>query len=197
MASLGDLISEQPTQAGMLGLLLFFAIARIVELVISKRTAAKAAARGAEVEPEPIFTVMVVLHTLPFALIPLEVLLLDRPFIPGLAIAAVVVLVIALVMRVWTLSTLGARWNVRIVKPDAIVTDGPYRFIRHPNYLVVILELLALPLVHSAWLTCGALTLLNALVLFFRIRAEERVLFSVPGYAEAMGKKARFVPLVL
>ena len=97
-------------------------------------------------------------------------------------------------LRVWTLRTLGAMWNVRIVEPAAVVVAGPYRFIRHPNYAIVVAELFVLPLAHSCWVTLIALSSLNALVLFFRIRAEERVLFALPGYAEKMGSKARFIP---
>jgi methyltransferase len=80
------------------------------------------------------------------------------------------------------------------VAPDAVVTTGPYAYVRHPNYAIVIVELFALPLVHGAWITCAACTALNAIVLASRIPAEERVLSAIPGYREAMGDKPRFVP---
>ena len=179
----------------LFGVLGFFAVARIAELVIAKQFAKRASDTGRDVEREPVFLWMVVLHTTPFVLIPLEVILLDRPFTLQLAVATLGILAVAFALRVWTLSTLGARWNVRIVRPDAIITSGPYAFIRHPNYAVVILELFALPLVHGAYLTCAFLTLGNALILMKRIPAEEKVLFEVPGYREAMGNKARFFPL--
>lgn len=168
--------------------------ARVAELLVAKRLTAGARARGAAPQREPIFVVMVALHTLPFVLAPLEVILFDRPFVPALFIACTVALVLLACGRVWTLRTLGSRWNVRIVQPDAVVVAGPYRFIRHPNYAIVIAELAVLPLVHSAWLTCIALSVLNAFVLWRRIPAEERVLFEVAGYREAMGPKARFIP---
>lgn len=167
---------------------------RLAELVVSKRHSEKAGARGERPQKELTFTFMVLLHTVPFWLAPLEVLALDRPFLPWLAALSVVALTFAAALRFWTLKTLGAAWNVRIVKPSAVVTDGPYRFIRHPNYLVVILELLFLPLFHTAWATALVLTVGNALVLWRRIPAEERVLFEVPGYREAMGAKGRFLP---
>lgn len=182
------------------GLTLFLVVlalmgaARVAELLVAKRLTAQARQRGEAPKREPIFVVMVVLHTLPFVLAPLEVILFERPFIPALFVACTGALVLLAIGRVWTLRTLGSRWNVRIVQPDAIVVAGPYRFIRHPNYAIVIAELFVLPLVHTAWLTCIVLSVLNAFVLWRRIPAEERVLFDVAGYREAMGPKARFIP---
>lgn len=180
--------------AMFLVVLALMAIARIAELRVARRATAVARARGEAPRREPIFVVMVVLHTLPFVLAPLEVIVLERPFVPALFLAGTVALVLLALARVWTLRTLGARWNVRIVKPDAVVVEGPYRFVRHPNYAIVIAELAVLPLVHTAWLTSLGLSALNAFVLWRRIPAEERVLFEVPGYQEAMGKKKRLLP---
>jgi methyltransferase len=177
-----------------LGLLVAMGAARIAELLVAKRLTAQARERGAAPKREPMFVVMVVLHTLPFVLAPLEVILFDPPFrlwLFGVCTAALVALGLA---RVWTLRTLGAMWNVRIVEPAAVVVAGPYRFIRHPNYAIVIAELFVLPLAHGCVLTCATLSLLNGVVLFSRIRAEEKVLFSLPGYAENMGNKKRFIP---
>ncbi len=168
--------------------------ARVAELLHARRLTRQARARGAQPQREPAFVAMVLLHTVPFWAAPLEVALLDRPFLPWLAVVATTLLGIAAVVRVWTLRTLGARWNVRIVAPDAIVTTGPYAFVRHPNYAVVVTELFALPLVHGAWITCAVCTIGNALVLLSRIPAEERVLFAQEGYAAAMGGKPRFLP---
>ena len=168
--------------------------ARIAELVVARRLTAQAATRGARPQREPIFVVMVVLHVLPFVLGPLEVAWLQRPFSTTSFAVSTAALAVLGLLRVWTLSTLGARWNVRIVQPDAVVVAGPYRFVRHPNYAIVIAELVFLPLAHGCWLTLVAVSALNAVVLFFRIRAEERVLFALPGYAEQMGPKKRFVP---
>ena len=105
-------------------------------------------------------------------------------------------LIAATVLRVWTLRTIGIAWNVRIVEPKAetVVTSGPYAYIRHPNYVAVILEIAALPLFHSAWIPVIGLTLLNALVLFFRIRTEVATLMAVPAWRAAMASRARFVP---
>lgn len=177
-----------------LAVLALMGAARVAELLVAKRLTAQAKGRGAAPKREPIFIVMVVLHTLPFVLAPLEVIVLERTFSPALFLASTSALALLALCRVWTLRTLGSRWNVRIVQPDTIIAHGPYRFIRHPNYAIVIAELFVLPLVHSAWLTCIVLSAMNAFVLSRRIPAEERVLFEVAGYREAMGPKARFIP---
>lgn len=189
-------MSPTPFQLVVLAVLAGFGALRIYELWVARRFATRAESeRGEEPKREPAFIAMVALHTGPFWAIPLEVFLLERPLVGWLTGASAGMLVLALGLRFWTLRTLGAMWNVRIVKPGHVVTDGPYRFLRHPNYLVVILELLFLPLFAGAWWSAIGLTLGNALVLAMRIPAEERVLDSVPGYREAMGHKPRFLPL--
>lgn len=185
----------EPGYAAFLGLLALVAAARVAELLVARRYTRAASARGERPRREPAFVLMVLLHTVPFWLAPLEVAWAERAFSVPLALVSTLVMALALVLRVWTLRTLGMRWNVRIVKPDAVVSAGPYAYIRHPNYLVVILELLALPLFHGAWVTALVVSAVNGVVLALRIPAEERVLFEVPGYAEAMGSKPRFVPL--
>ncbi len=167
---------------------------RLGELVVSVR---RMGDRPDAVVSEPaLFPMMAALHTgLVFA--PLaEVWLLDLPFLPLAAAASVLLWVAATVLRVWTLSTLGVAWNVRVVAPksDTVVTSGPYAWIRHPNYVAVILEIVALPLFHGAWLSLVGLTALNALVLFFRIRTEEAVLLQVPAWRDAMADRPRFIP---
>jgi methyltransferase len=80
--------------------------------------------------------------------------------------------------RLWVLRTLGPRWTTRIiVLPGApLVAGGPFRFVRHPNYLVVIGEIAVLPLVFGLWQLALIFSVLNAVVLWIRIRAEERAL---------------------
>ena len=175
-------------------LLALMGAARIAELLVARRLTQGAAARGARPQREPVFVVMVMLHALPFVLAPLEVIVRQPPFRAGLFVGCALALLLLAGLRVWTLRTLGAMWNVRIVEPAAVVVAGPYRFVRHPNYAIVIAELFVLPLAHSCFITLAILSSLNALVLFSRIRAEERVLFGLPGYAEKMGPKKRFIP---
>lgn len=177
-----------------IALLLFFIFLRVQELFVARRYAQNAAQRGEKPQREPMFVAMVILHTIPFWGAPIEVVLHNRAFSWPLAVVSCLFLAMAGVMRFWTLRTLGNSWNVRIVKPAHIVTEGPYQYIRHPNYAVVITELLFLPLVHSAWMTSLALTVINAWVLSRRIPAEEKVLFGLPEYSEKMGHKKRFLP---
>ncbi len=178
-------------------LMLGTGVMRLVELAISVRRI-QGKPEAAVSEPA-LFPLMALLHAgLVFA--PLaEVIGLGRPFVPALGAAAVATLVLATALRVWTLYTVRRAWNVRVVKPDAanIVTTGPYAFIRHPNYLVVILEIAALPLVHNAWLAAIGLSLLNGFVLFWRIRTEEAMLGTIPAWREAFAQRARLIPGLL
>jgi methyltransferase len=193
-AALGEGVDQRIFGSVYILMLVVMAMARIIELLVAKRLTARAATRGAAPKPEPVFVVMVVLHILPFVLGPAEYWW-RRPHIPGPLLAgSCAALLVLLGLRVWTLSTLGTRWNVRIVEPDAVVVAGPYRFIRHPNYAIVIAELFFMPLAGACFFTLVVVSTLNALVLFSRIRAEERVLFALPGYAEKMGPKKRFIP---
>ena len=102
----------------------------------------------------------------------------------------------SLLLRVWLWANLGRLWNVRIVNraDQPIVTHGPYRWVRHPNYLAVILEIAAVPLLLGAPWTALAGTVANGLILIPRIRREEAYLFSVPGYKAAFAAKKRFLP---
>jgi methyltransferase len=110
-----------------------------------------------------------------------EVAAFHRPFIPWLGWPMVAVVALSTVVRWWCVSVLGKHWNPRlIVIPGAsLVHRGPYRWLHHPNYTAVTVEVAALPLVHSAWLTAVVFSIANALVLNVRIRAENSAL----GYA--------------
>ena len=176
------------------GLLLATGMMRLVEIVVSVRRIRRRP--GALVREPWLFPLMALLHV---ALVfgPLvEVLRLERPVVPALAAAAGAVLILAVVLRVWTLKTIGRSWNVRVVvpAPGEIVTTGPYAWIRHPNYLVVILEVAALPLLHTAWISCLVLSSINAFVLFHRIRIEESQLERIEEWRRAMSGRPRLVP---
>jgi methyltransferase len=179
-----------------LGLLAAVGLCRLVELRISRRNQRALAARGAPPLREPLFGAMVALHTGVLFAAGLEVLLLDRPAIPALAIPALALVALANLLRVWVIATLGAHWNVRVVKsmPFGVVTGGPYRYVRHPNYVAVFVELLALPLVHGAYLTAAVGGALHVLILWRRISLEESVLMTDPEYRQAFAAKPRFLP---
>ena len=107
-----------------------------------------------------------------------------------------VVLVGATALRVWCIRSLGNAWNVRASVPADLepVTSGPYRYIRHPNYVAVILEFLAVPLVAGAWVSALLLSTWNGIVLYDRIRAEELALDRSAAYRRAFAGRARFIP---
>ncbi|WP_437736300.1 isoprenylcysteine carboxyl methyltransferase family protein [Sorangium sp. So ce1335] len=169
-------------------------IERLAELVISRRNARRAFARGGVEVGQRHFRVMALMHSAFLAACALEVVLLERPFPGLLGFASLAVALLAQGLRYWVITTLGEQWNVRIiVVPGATpVSGGPYRYLRHPNYAAVIAEMAALPLIHGAWLTALVFSALNALVLSVRIRAEEEALG--PSYAARMGGLPRLVP---
>ena len=155
---------------------------RIYELVVSKRNAAAAFARGGIEYGREHFPWMVALHTGFLLACIAEVVLLDRPFIPWLGWPMLAIALLSQVGRYWVIWALGEQWNTRvIVVPGAgrVERRGPYRFtwLPHPNYLIVAIEGVALPLVHSAWITALAFTVLNAVLLLgFRIPVEDKAL---------------------
>ena len=177
-----------------LGLLVLLGCERGAELVVARRNARRALAAGGVETGRRAYAVMVAVH----ALFPLacaaEVLLLARPFPGAAGFAALAVALGAQALRWWAVATLGERWSTRvIVVPGAApVTGGPYRFPRHPNYLAVVLEMAAVPLIHGAWLTAAVFSALNAALLSHRIPAEERALGAA--YAEAFEGRRRLVP---
>lgn len=167
---------------GYLVLILATGAERIAELVISKRNAAAAFARGGHEYGQRHFPWMVTLHTGFLLACLAEVFFLDRPFIPALGWPMLVIALLCQAGRYWVIWALGAQWNTRvIVVPGAgrVERRGPYRFswLRHPNYWIVAIEGIALPLVHSAWITAIVFTVLNAILLLgFRLPVENKAL---------------------
>lgn len=154
------------------------AVERLAELVVAKRNLAWSLARGGRETGFGHYPFMVVLHTGLLVGCVLEVWLGGRPFLAALGAPMLVLVVASQALRWWCIRTLGPRWNTRIiVVPDLpLITGGPYRFFRHPNYVAVIVEGVALPLVHTAWLTAIVFSVLNAGLLTVRIRAENNAL---------------------
>jgi methyltransferase len=155
---------------------------RIVELVVSRRNAALAFANGGREYGRAHFPWMVALHTGLLVACVAEVVFLNRPFIPALGWPMLAIALACQAARYWIIASLGSQWNTRvIVVPGAsrVVDRGPYRlrWLPHPNYVVVAVEGIALPLVHTAWITAIAFTVLNAVLLLgFRIPVENRAL---------------------
>jgi methyltransferase len=155
-----------------------YALERLAELVVSARNIRWSLARGGVESGFGHYPPMVVLHTGLLAGCLVEVLVLDRPFLPWLGWPMLALAVLAQGLRWWSIRTLGLRWNTRVVVVPGmpLVTGGPYRFARHPNYVAVVVEGVALPLVHSAWITAIVFSVLNIPLLAVRLRAEERAL---------------------
>ena len=160
------------------------ALERLAELVVARRNLAWARARGGRLVGEPrVWPAMVAMHALFLVVPPLEAALLDRPFRPAVGLPALGVAAAAMALRYWVIGTLGRRWSPRVVVLPGWppVTAGPFRLLRHPNYLAVAAELAALPLVHGAWLSALLFSIANAAVLRARIRTEEQALASSGG----------------
>ena len=179
-----------------LALLLAVALLRFVELRISRRHQQEMIERGAAKVDEPKFLWMVLLHTAVLAGAAVEVVALKRPFIPALAGPMFLVFLAANALRWWVIRTLGEHWNVQVMDSTrlGVVTSGPFRYVRHPNYAAVFTEMLALPLIHTAWITATAGAIAHIGVLAQRLSTEERVLFANPDYRAAMTGKPRFLP---
>ncbi|MGH9791650.1 MAG: isoprenylcysteine carboxyl methyltransferase family protein [Candidatus Acidiferrales bacterium] len=184
------------SQMAYVAFLLGIAALRLIELRVSERNQARLTKHGAEPIAEPRYALMVALHAGILVASAAEVILSQRPFLPALAIATTVVLAATNGVRWWVIRTLAGRWSVRVLTPSrlGIVTDGPYRYVRHPNYAAVFVEMIAIPLLHTAWLTALIGAVAHIFVLRARIALEESVLLANSDYRAAMAAKPRFIP---
>ncbi|HMV69148.1 MAG TPA: isoprenylcysteine carboxyl methyltransferase family protein [Myxococcota bacterium] len=155
---------------------------RLVEVRVSLRNAAWSFAHGGVEHGRGHYPFMVVLHTAFLIGCAAEVLLLHRPFLPWLGWPMLAIAAGCQVLRWWCIQTLGPRWNTRVIIVPGLprVTGGPYRWLDHPNYVAVVTEGVALPLVHTAWVTALVFTALNALLLRTRVRVEDAALAQLP-----------------
>jgi methyltransferase len=178
-----------------LALLAAFALERGAELALSRRNARRTLARGGVEVGRRHYPAMVALHALLLTACAAEALLAPRPP-PAAALAAVAGAVLAQALRWWAIASLGERWSTRVVVlPGAApVTSGPYRFLRHPNYLAVALEVACLPLAYGSWRTALGFSAANAWLLAVRIAAEERALG--PAWSAAFAGRGRLVPRI-
>ena len=167
-------------------LVLVTGLERVVELVISTRNARWALSRGGVESNRRQMPWMITLHVGMLLGALAEVWLLGRPFVPWLGWSMLVLTVGSQAARYWIIGSLGHQWNTRVIVVPGLplLATGPYRWrwLRHPNYLVVAIEGIALPLVHTAWITALVFTVLNAVLLLgFRIPAENRALAAAAG----------------
>ncbi|MFG6494330.1 isoprenylcysteine carboxylmethyltransferase family protein [Fictibacillus sp. UD] len=170
-------------------------IQRLVEVRIAKSNEQKLRNKGAVEAGKDHYKWMVLMHVSFFVAFFSEVYLLNaKP--PSWWLIPFVLFLIAQVVRIWAISSLGVYWNTKILLlPGAkVVAKGPYRFMRHPNYTVVSVELLVIPLIFGAYYTAILFTILNILMLRVRIPAEEKALMELTDYENSHGQKQRFFP---
>jgi methyltransferase len=164
---------------------LLVGLERLAELVVSRRNAVWSLRNGGYETGREHYPVMVLLHTGLLVGMLLEAWV-RRPEVP-LALAATMFALVLLSqgLRWWCIATLGRRWNTRVIVVPGLplVRSGPYRLLNHPNYVAVVLEGVALPLLHAAWLTAAVFTLSNAALLAVRLRVENTALSSAASEA--------------
>jgi methyltransferase len=159
-------------------LVLLVGVERLAELVVSKRNAAWSFARGGQEYGFGHYPAMVVLHTGLLAGALAEAWIRRPDVAGGLAWSATVLVLLSQALRWWCITTLGHQWNTRVIVVPSLtpVHAGPYRWLRHPNYVAVVVEGAALPMVHASWVTAVVFTVLNAALLAVRIRVEDAAL---------------------
>lgn len=177
--------------------LAFVVVQRLVELWISSRHLRQSeVVRAREAEGRASWIAMIAVHSGLIALPALEVALFERRVPSALSATMFALFLGAQLLRYAAIRALGSAWNARgsVDRALVVVDRGPYRWIRHPNYVAVIVEFVTVPLGGGAWMSCLVLGVAHAFVLARRIRGEEALLAEVPGYRESMGSKGRFWP---
>ncbi len=166
---------------------------RLAELVVSNRNAAWSFARGGREYGAGHYPAMVLLHSGLLIACISEVVVGNRPFLPWLGWPMLVAVLAAQALRWTCIATLGQQWNTRVIITPGLplVRGGIYRWFRHPNYVAVVAEGVALPLVHTAWITAVAFTALNAVLLMVRLRVENAALATVGSAAGSPAQPAR------
>jgi len=181
-----------------LALLVAVGIERVFELVISRRHRKRLAAQGAQQIPEPHFRWIIFLHVGVLVGAGAEVLFLHRPLIPALAIPMLALFILSNLLRWWVIRVMSDLWVVEIMDSTNIrvVSNGPFRWVRHPNYTGVIMEVFSLPMIHTAWITALAAVVGYILPLRRRLKLEDAFLMANPAYRQTMGSKPRFLPRI-
>ncbi|MGH9749353.1 MAG: isoprenylcysteine carboxylmethyltransferase family protein [Candidatus Polarisedimenticolia bacterium] len=166
------------------------------ERLYARRNEIRILGEGGEEVAPAVFRWMAPVYILQFPACVVEHLLLHRRPAPLLGAAMAILFLLAKGLKFWAIANLRDAWTMKVILPRRfrVVSGGPYRFLRHPNYLAVIVELAALPLAGGALYTALAVAASFFPLLALRIRTEEAALLARPGYAEAMGGKRRLIP---
>jgi methyltransferase len=175
----------------------FMILQRIAELVLAKRNEKWMKSIGGIELGQSHYRYIVLMHVLFFVSLIAEFTLMQKQ----LSSASGVLLILFLLTqlgRVWVISSLGRYWNTKIIiLPQAkVVKKGPYRFLKHPNYVIVSLEFIIIPLLFQAYITAVLFSFLNILILSYRIPAEEKALADQTEYGEVFSKQKRFLPTI-
>ncbi|KHF38126.1 isoprenylcysteine carboxyl methyltransferase family protein [Halalkalibacter okhensis] len=175
--------------------ILLIVVQRVVEVIIANRNARWMKRQGGYEVGKEHYKQIVALHILFFVSLIIEVSVIDRTFVFW-SVVPLIVFLLAQMGRVWALSSLGRFWNTRIiVLPGAkVVAKGPYQYLRHPNYVIVVTEIACLPLIFQAYWTAIVFTIINAIVLSARIKMEEAALEEATNYQKVFEKHKRFIP---
>jgi methyltransferase len=168
------LVSVDPLFVLAVGLV---AIQRLLELRLSRRHERILRARGAVERGREHYPLMVALHVL-WLLSTLVEGILRGPGLPAYWPIPLALFLLVQPLRYWAILSLGEHWNTRVlvVPGTKLVRRGPYRYFRHPNYVVVFMEIATFPLIFGAWVTALIFSILNAALLYMRIREENRAL---------------------
>jgi methyltransferase len=177
-----------------LAFLALYGAERVLELAISRRNARRALRQGAVEAGRSHYPAMVATHALFLPACAAEALLLRRRAPGALGLVFLGGAIAAQALRYWAIHSLGDRWSTRVIvfSDLAPVTRGPYRYLKHPNYLAVTAEMACVPLVHGCWWTALAFSVVNAVLLDARIRVEERALGAA--WARAFAGRPRLWP---
>jgi methyltransferase len=163
-------------------LVVLVALERVAELVVSRRNLRWSRDHGGVEYGHSHYPYMVALHVFLLVGCLVEVWVWQRPLIPALSVVMLVLVLGSQALRWWCITTLGRRWNTLVVIVPGMprVTGGPYRWLSHPNYVAVVIEGIALPMVGFAWVTAIVFTVLNIPLLAVRLRVENAALATLP-----------------
>ncbi|MFB8790492.1 MAG: methyltransferase [Potamolinea sp.] len=186
------------TKEFFIGVVAVVFLQRLFELRISQRNVAYLLAQGGREHGSNYLWLVKLLQLSWFVAMIAEVLLLDRPFVPALAVVGVSAAIAGQILRYLSMRTLGKRWTLPIITIPGIplVTNGIYCYLRHPNWLGVILEIAGIPLIHTAYLTAIFFTLSNAVLMVKRIQREEQALSKDNNYAYVFAGQPHFIPSI-
>ncbi len=171
-------------------LVLFTLVQRLAELVISKRNEEYITSIGGKVLPENNYIFMVILHTSWLITLLYSAFQMQLSFSPVIFGVFLLFFIIGQFFRISAITTLGKRWSTRVmILPKVpVIKSGIFKIVRHPNYIGVILEIAALPLIAGLWKQAIFFSLCNAIILFFRIRFEEKMLSNHNDYQQQFFK---------